>query len=113
MPFGSEAQKFDGGMPGARRPASGLAFQGICQAPTLTSGTSVAIGVRIAPGPTEAGGKAGGVALIGLRSDEGGQLLDRVDDAEVEGLALGMPGRVDRWRDAEHAVDPLEECLRA
>ena len=37
-------------MPGARRPASGLAFQGICQAPTLTSWTSVPSGSGLLQG---------------------------------------------------------------
>src|SRR5439155_13551625 len=37
---GSDAQKLELGMPAASRPASGLAFHGIDQLPTLTSGTS-------------------------------------------------------------------------
>src|SRR6267143_4791611 len=45
MPRGSEAQKFELGMPAASRPASGLAFQGIDQLPTRTSGTSWPVGV--------------------------------------------------------------------
>lgn len=41
MPFGRGGPEVRGGMPGARRPASALAFQRICQAPAFTSGTSV------------------------------------------------------------------------
>src|SRR6267378_8088661 len=40
MPRASDAQKLELGMPAASRPASGLAFHGIDQLPTLTSGTS-------------------------------------------------------------------------
>ncbi len=72
----------------------------------LDVGDERAVGVRVAPGPAEAGGQAGGVALIGLRSDQGVELLDRVDDAEVERLALGIPGRVGGLGEAERAVDP-------
>src|ERR1051326_2579840 len=40
IPYGSEAQKFDLGMFGARRVLSGLAFQGMRKSSTTTSSTS-------------------------------------------------------------------------
>jgi len=52
------------------------------------------------------------VALIGLRSDHGVQLLDRVDDLEVEAFAA-IPDRVGGLVQAERVVDPADEALGA
>jgi hypothetical protein len=52
------------------------------------------------------------VAFIGLRSDQGVELLDRVDDAEVEGV-VALPDWVGGLVQAEGVVDPADEALRA
>ena len=94
--------------PGRQAARLALAFQGIDQSPTLTSGTSAPASSGSDHGQQKPATSRAVAPSPALRPDQLLELADRADDAEVE-LVVHRPQDLRRPLELEGVVDPLDE----